>query len=371
MRLDRLLLFFFTCFSLFTGTVSAQDSKVHESVKYMPIFSGCEYGDRTISARVACSNKKLEKFIAKNLNYPEEALSENAEGVVVVGFVVEKDGRITDVRIEQSLCVSCDAEVLRMVELLPNFVPGRQKLKPLRVKTSMTVPFVPPKSSTPTVKTKKEKGKKKKEKKESISKRDLSKERINRLNKGVLVVKLIEPVKKYAMLDKLSKSASTAEKRASFQERLKELREKTDLENKELVQYFSDKTYYSFSEVVFIYERNINRNLQESNQFLNTSLVVDPTISIAGREFFITQVGSTPRSEDSRTVYKAFVTRAPEGGVLSSPFPAYITWIKTKQKSGTRIKFNGVLNVELGVNDAVMKFNDVMKNFYQKANDWD
>ncbi len=370
MQIKRLMLFCFIY--LFMSSISAQvDNKIYASVKYAPIFPGCEYGDRTISSRLACSNKKTEKFIAKNFNYPKEALESKSVGDVTVGFVVEKNGRLTNLVVEKSLCAACDAEALRVVGLFPDFVPGREKNKPLRVKSSVSIPFVVPETQKKEKEISKTRKSQKKER-STYSTRDLSKDRINRLNDGVLVVKLIEPIQKYAMLNKLANSASTDEKRALYQKQMDDLKATTDQQNKELVEFFSDDEYYSFSDVVFIYEREAaGENLEDCRQFLNGELAEDPSISIADRPYFTLQVGTTPLGEDARTVYKAFVTRASEGGVLSSPFPAYVTWIKVKQKGSGRIKFNGVLNAELSVKEAVSKYNNVMKSFYQKANDWD
>jgi|GEM_PF-6999918 len=373
MRINCLLLFCFTSFFLISGVLSAQtDDKIYEAVKYMPIFPGCEYGDRSISTRTTCSIKKIEKFLKKNFEYPAAALEEKVEGEVVIGFVVEKDGRITNIEIEKSLCATCDSEMLRLVQLLPDFVPGRQKHKPLRVKTMITIPFESPNTSDPKEVSKGDKSQPNKKELSTNLKRDLARARINRLNKGVLVVKLMEPTQKYKKLKQLVASASSGNKRAAFKQQLDDLKVKTDKENKALMAFFSNKEYYSFSDVVFIFDKDVvNKQLGSSNRFLNAEMQPDPSISIADREYFTTQVGSTPRGEDARTVYKAFVTRAPEGGILSAPFPAYISWINTKQKSGTRFKINGVLNAELEVSDAVKKFNEVMKYFYQKANDWD
>jgi len=258
------------------------------------------------------------------------------------------------------------------MELLPEFVPGREKNKPLRVRRTITIPFVLPEVEDVSKKEAGSMTKSEKTPKSTYLKRDLARDRINRLKEGVLVVKLIVPDKKLFMLQQLTTKASSAKKRQEYQEQLNALKASTDKENRALIQFFNNKDYYSFSDVVFIYEKEAKKgNLEQSNKFLNSSLEVDPAISIKGRQYFTTQVGSTPRNEDSRTVYKAFVTRAPEGGVLSHPFPTYITWINKNQKGNSKFRFNGILKSDLEVSDAVTKFNNVMKHFYLKANEWE
>jgi len=91
---------------------------------------------------------ELRKFIATNLNYPEEARVQKAEGVVIVRFVVNTKGNIEDVRILQKVHPAIDTEVLRIVSKLERFTPGSQGGKLVNVYYTLPVTFALPKTNT-------------------------------------------------------------------------------------------------------------------------------------------------------------------------------------------------------------------------------
>ena len=97
-----------------------EENKVFEVVEQMPAFPG---GD-----------SELMKFLKENMKYPPIAAENGVQGRVVVGFVVEKDGSITDVRIEKSIDPSLDREAQRVVKSMPRWIPGKQNGSPVRVK---------------------------------------------------------------------------------------------------------------------------------------------------------------------------------------------------------------------------------------------
>ena len=92
---------------------------------------------------------ELRKFIATNMNYPEAARAQKAEGIVIVRFVVNTKGNIEDVEILQRVHPALDAEVLRIVGKLDRFVPGSQGGKPVDVYYTLPVTFSLPKVNTP------------------------------------------------------------------------------------------------------------------------------------------------------------------------------------------------------------------------------
>ena len=82
------------------------------------------------------------KFLAENLQYPEEAKEANLEGRAVVGFVVEPDGSITNVEIAKSSGYSIlDEEAIRVVQSMPNWKPGKQDGEAVRVRFTMPITF--------------------------------------------------------------------------------------------------------------------------------------------------------------------------------------------------------------------------------------
>jgi TonB family protein len=90
---------------------------------------------------------ELKKFIAMNMNYPEEARTQKAEGVVIVRFVVTSKGNVEDVQLVQKVHPAIDAEVLRIVGRLGKFVPGMQRGTPVDVYYNLPVTFSLPKTN--------------------------------------------------------------------------------------------------------------------------------------------------------------------------------------------------------------------------------
>ena len=70
-------------------------------------------------------NEELIKFFSENLNYPKEAKQEKAEGRVFVRFEVKSDGSIGETIISKSVHPSLDAEALRVIKSMPDWLPGR------------------------------------------------------------------------------------------------------------------------------------------------------------------------------------------------------------------------------------------------------
>jgi len=98
-----------------------------ESVEQMPQFPG---GDA-----------ELLKYVSSNLRYPTIAAENGIEGLVVVRFVVNKDGVVSDAQILRSLDPSCDREALRVVKSMPKWVPGKQNGRNVAVYYTLPVRF--------------------------------------------------------------------------------------------------------------------------------------------------------------------------------------------------------------------------------------
>lgn len=81
------------------------------------------------------------KFIYDNIQYPGIARENGVEGTVVVQFVVEKDGSITDVKVIRDIGAGCGAEAMRVVNKMPKWNPGKQRGRPVRVQFNLPVKF--------------------------------------------------------------------------------------------------------------------------------------------------------------------------------------------------------------------------------------
>ena len=85
--------------------------------------------------------KELLKFLQDNLKYPENAMKNNVQGRVIVQFVVEKDGTLTEFKVARSVDPDLDAEALRVLQTMPKWKPGMQRGEVVRVKYTVPVSF--------------------------------------------------------------------------------------------------------------------------------------------------------------------------------------------------------------------------------------
>ncbi|GAB1405717.1 hypothetical protein MASR1M74_28990 [Lentimicrobium sp.] len=85
-------------------------------------------------------NISLPGFIAANLNYPEAAIKQNIHGVVIIGFIVEPHGRISNVRVIESLGAGCNEETIRLVNLL-KWMPGTYDHLAVRTRMTLSITF--------------------------------------------------------------------------------------------------------------------------------------------------------------------------------------------------------------------------------------
>jgi len=104
-----------------------EETKVFDVVEEMPQFPG--------------GQAALLEYLAKNIKYPVVAEENGVQGRVVVTFVVERDGSITDVRVIKSVDPSLDKEATRVVKSMPKWQPGKQNGSAVRVKYTVPVQF--------------------------------------------------------------------------------------------------------------------------------------------------------------------------------------------------------------------------------------
>jgi periplasmic protein TonB len=81
-------------------------------------------------------------YMVRNMHYPQECIENEVEGKVFMGFVVDLEGGITEVKVMRGVrdCPALDKEALRVVSSMPKWTPGRQNGQPVRVR--MTVPVM-------------------------------------------------------------------------------------------------------------------------------------------------------------------------------------------------------------------------------------
>lgn len=85
----------------------------------------------------------LYHFLSSNINYPERALKKGIQGKCLVGFIVDKEGNIIDVKVLKKVkrCKECDDEAMRVIKLMPQWKPGYVKGKPVKCRYQIPINF--------------------------------------------------------------------------------------------------------------------------------------------------------------------------------------------------------------------------------------
>ena len=105
-----------------------QEAEIYLAVEDPPQFPGGE--------------ESRHSFIRENTRYPKTANGKGIQGTVYVTFVVEPNGSLTGIKILRGIGGGCDEEALRVVNVMPKWLPGKQKGKPVRVQLNMPIKFV-------------------------------------------------------------------------------------------------------------------------------------------------------------------------------------------------------------------------------------
>jgi periplasmic protein TonB len=85
--------------------------------------------------------KAMFSWLSSNIKYPPIARENGIEGTVYVGFVVNTDGSIVDVIVKRGIGGGCNEEAVRVVQQMPNWKPGRQQGRPVRVAFTLPIKF--------------------------------------------------------------------------------------------------------------------------------------------------------------------------------------------------------------------------------------
>jgi TonB family protein len=81
------------------------------------------------------------KFLATNMKYPKAARDNNVQGRVIITFVVEKDGSLSNMKVVRGIGSGCDEEAVRVLGISPAWKPGIQNGKPVKVQYSVPISF--------------------------------------------------------------------------------------------------------------------------------------------------------------------------------------------------------------------------------------
>ncbi len=103
------------------------EEQIFTIVEEMPSFPGGE--------------AKMMEYLAKSIKYPQMAIDAQISGVVYVTFVVDKAGKISDVKVLRGIGGGADEEAIRVVKAMPQWKPGKQRGKPVSVQYNLPVRF--------------------------------------------------------------------------------------------------------------------------------------------------------------------------------------------------------------------------------------
>lgn len=124
---------------------SDEGDKVFEYTDDFPEFPG--------------GQQEMMKFLADNVKYPADAEAGRIQGVVIVGFIIEKDGRVSNIKVLRGVLPSLDAEAVRVIGMMPAWKPGMSSEgKPVRFRFNIPMNFkLTPKSEEKAQKAKSDK----------------------------------------------------------------------------------------------------------------------------------------------------------------------------------------------------------------------
>jgi protein TonB len=113
------------------------EDSIFDVVEEMPFFSNNCEGSYEI--RQQCGNKKMLEFLYKNIKYPIIARENGVVGKVVIFFIIEKDGSISNIEMIRNPGAGVGEEVIRVINLMPTWEAGKHHGKPVQVRIYLPV----------------------------------------------------------------------------------------------------------------------------------------------------------------------------------------------------------------------------------------
>ncbi len=129
--------------------INVEDDQDIPMKKYVPVYDDEKNVDDPNQIFIVVETKPQyvggEKariaFLQNNLKYPKTAHEIGISGTVLLSFVVEKDGSVSDVKIDRGIGGGCDEESIKVLKAMPKWIPGKQRGKPVRVRFNMKIKF--------------------------------------------------------------------------------------------------------------------------------------------------------------------------------------------------------------------------------------
>ena len=128
-------------YALANLNVAPSFRSVEKSEKYNDVVAYYDCDQRPTFLNSADPAQFLNKWVYQYLKYPEVAIRNGVQGRVVVEFIVDKDGKVTDVKVVKGVSDELDAEAVKVISASPKWKPGRVNGEKVRTSVSVPVEF--------------------------------------------------------------------------------------------------------------------------------------------------------------------------------------------------------------------------------------
>lgn len=115
---------------------ASQETSTEEENSEDPLFMVVE-----VMPTYPGGHEALYAYIGEKLTYPEQSKREGIQGTVYIGFVIEKDGQVTNVEVARGVADDLDQAALEVIQSMPNWNPGTQRGKAVRVAFNLPIKF--------------------------------------------------------------------------------------------------------------------------------------------------------------------------------------------------------------------------------------
>lgn len=122
-----------------SDALPVDSTEVYDIVEQVPIWGSC--GALTGQEAETCTYEQLAKHVVAETKYPKKARRAGLAGKVFVEFVIDTNGSVIDVAILRGVHPWLDDEAMRVVNTFPEFIPGQQRGKPVKVRYRLPMNF--------------------------------------------------------------------------------------------------------------------------------------------------------------------------------------------------------------------------------------
>ena len=115
--------------------------KLKKGISYDEQGNAYPYKKITVETSYRGGFDAWNKYLSKNLNYPQSAIQNDIQGAVYLSFIVDKDGSLEDIKITQGLGYGCDEEAIRLLKMSKNWQPASIRGKYKRSRLQMKINY--------------------------------------------------------------------------------------------------------------------------------------------------------------------------------------------------------------------------------------